>query len=59
MIELLLSILVFLLIGAIVLWLTRLIVANLPISPTVQNIIIAIVGLILLLVFLQRMGWVG
>lgn len=58
MIELLISILVFLLIACIILWFVHFIVSNLPISPTIRNLIVAIVALILLLYFLQRQGWV-
>jgi hypothetical protein len=56
-IETLLAILIFVIIAAIILWLVRLIVSNLPVSPTVQNIIIAIVALVLLLVFVRQQGW--
>jgi hypothetical protein len=56
-IETLLAILIFVIIAAIILWLVRLIVSNLPVSPTIQNIIIAIVALILLLVFVRQQGW--
>jgi hypothetical protein len=44
-------------VAAIILWLVRLIVSNLPVSPTIQNVIVAIVGLILLLVFVRQQGW--
>jgi phosphate/sulfate permease len=57
MIETLLAILVFIVVAAIILWLVRLIVSNLPVSPTIQNVIVAIVGLILLLVFVRQQGW--
>jgi phosphate/sulfate permease len=57
MISSLISILVFIVVAAIILWLVRLIVSNLPVSPTIQNVIVAIVGLILLLVFVRQQGW--
>jgi chromate transport protein ChrA len=57
MIETLLAILIFVIVAAIILWLVRLIVSNLPVSPTIQNVIIAITALILLLVFVRQQGW--
>jgi len=53
-----LSLLIFIVIAAIVLWLVSLIVAQLPIGPTPRGLIMALVGLLLLLWFLQRFGLV-
>lgn len=55
--DVLISLLVFVLIAVIVLWLAGLAVGYLPIPTTAQRIILAIIALILLLLFLQRMGW--
>jgi hypothetical protein len=57
-ISLLLTILVWLLVAAIVLWAVQWIVSLLPVSPAVRNIILAIVALLLLLAALQRLGYV-
>lgn len=57
----LVSILVFIVIAAIVLWLVRAIVEHLPIPVTARNIVLAVTALILLIIFLlfiQRQGWV-
>ncbi len=53
-----LSLLIFIIIAAVVLWLTSLIVAQLPIGPTPRGLILALVALLLLLWFLQRFGLV-
>lgn len=39
-------------VGGIILWLAQYIVSHLPVPPGLQNIILALVGLILLLLFL-------
>lgn len=49
-------IVVFVVAAAIVLWLIRLILRNLPIDATIQNIIVALFGIIALLVFLRWLG---
>lgn len=54
--SLLLSILIFIIIAAIVLWFASYILAHLPVDATLRNIILALIALILLLVFLQRLG---
>ena len=53
-----LSLLIFIIIAAIVLWLVSLILAQLPIGPTPRGLILALVAAILLIVFLQRFGLV-
>jgi len=54
--EPLLSLIIFLIIAAIVLWLVQTIAANLPVTPTLRSIILAVAALLLLLIFLQRVG---
>ena len=56
--TLIIELLIFLLVAAIIIWLASWIVGNLPVPPMVRNIILAIVGLLLLLYFLQRQGLV-
>ncbi len=53
-----LSLLVFIIGAAIVIWLTTWIVAQLPIGQVPKNLILALVGLLLLLYFLQQFGLV-
>jgi len=57
-VEPFLSLLIFIIIAAIVLWLVSLILAQLPIGPTPRGLILALVAAILLIVFLQRFGLV-
>ncbi len=54
--EPLLSLIIFLIIAAIVLWLVQTIAANLPVTATIRSLILAITALILLIIFLQRAG---
>jgi VIT1/CCC1 family predicted Fe2+/Mn2+ transporter len=54
--SLIISIIVFLLIAAIVLWFVSYIVGRLPIDPMFRNIILALTALLLLLVFLMQTG---
>jgi hypothetical protein len=54
--EPLLSLIIFLIIAAIVLWLVQTITANLPLTPVVRSLILAVTALILLVIFLQRAG---
>ena len=54
--EILVSLLIFIIIAAIVLWLVSLIVAQLPIGPTPRGLILALTGILLLLYFVQRFG---
>ena len=54
------SILVFVLIACVVLWLVRAIVGTFPaVTAPMGNVIYAIVALLLLLVFLSEVGWAG
>jgi len=55
-VEILVSLLIFIIIAAIVLWLVSLIVAQLPIGPTPRGLILALTGILLLLYFVQRFG---
>jgi len=57
-VEPFLSLLIFIIIAAIVLWLVSLILAQLPIGPTPRGLILALVSAILLIYFLQRFGLV-
>jgi hypothetical protein len=60
MIELLISLLVFILIASVVLWCIRLALAAIPGGPKpIYNLAYAIVVLILLLLFLSEIGWAG
>jgi hypothetical protein len=54
--EPLLGLIIFLIIAAIVLWLVQTITANLPVTPVVRSLILAVTALILLVAFLQRVG---
>jgi hypothetical protein len=54
MVETLLLLVVFIVVGAIVLWLAAYIVDHLPMIPSWgKSVILALIGLILLVVFLQ------
>ncbi len=60
MFEVLISLLVFILIASVVLWCVRLALAAIPGGPKpLYNLAYAIVVLILLVVFLNEIGWVG
>lgn len=54
--SILLSLIVFILVAALVLWFVSYILSLLPIDPTLRNIVLALVALLLLLVALQRFG---
>jgi hypothetical protein len=54
--SLLITILIFVLIAAVVLWLANVILANLPIGTVPRQLILAVIALLLLLIFLQRVG---
>lgn len=56
--DLLIELIIFLIIAAIIIWLASWIVGNLPVPSIVRNLILALVGLLLLLYFLQRQGLV-
>jgi hypothetical protein len=56
MISTLVSILIFILIAALVLWFCSYILSLLPLNPTLKNICLAIIALLLLLIALQRFG---
>ncbi len=57
--ELLISLLFALIVALIVLWLTSVVVENLPLPPMVRNLIIALVALLMLVYFVQRAGLVA
>lgn len=59
MVSFLISLLVFVLIAAVILWLTRAIVGSVPAIQPFANIAYGIVALILLLIFLSEIGWLG
>jgi len=52
------SLLIFIIVAAVVLWLVSFILAQLPIEPMPKNLILALIGLLLLIGFLQRFGLV-
>jgi hypothetical protein len=56
-IDLLVTLLVFVFVAAIVLWLVGLILDRLPIGTAARNITLAIVAALLLLVLLRQLGW--
>ncbi len=56
--ELLVSLLIFVVVAVIVLWLVSFILEQLPIGPMPRNLILALLGLLLLISFLQRFGLV-
>ena len=60
MIEVLVSLLVFVIIASVVLWVVRIALTAIPGGPKpLHNLAYAIVCLILLLMFLNEIGWVG
>ncbi len=60
MIEVLVSLLIFILIASVVLWAVRLALAAVPGGPKpIYNLAYAIVVLILLCLFLNEIGWAG
>lgn len=56
--TIIIELIIFLIIAAIIIWLASWIVGNLPVPPMVRNLILALIGLLLLLYFLQRQGLV-
>ncbi len=54
--PLLISILIFLLIAAVVLYFCQYILAQLPIDAGLRSVLLAVIALLILLVFLQRVG---
>jgi hypothetical protein len=56
--SMLVSLLIWLIVAAIVLWLVNIIVGNLPVSPTVRMLIVAVVALLILIAFLNQTGLV-
>jgi len=54
-----LSLLVFVIVCVVVLWLVSFVLTQLPIGPTPRGLILALIGLLLLLYFLQRFGLVN
>ncbi len=59
MISFLISLLIFCLIAGVILYVARLAISSLPIAAPFANLIYAIVLLILLVLFLNEVGWVG
>jgi|GEM_PF-2432425 len=57
--EVLVSLLIFLVGVAIVLWLVSIILDYLPLSQPIRNVILALIALIALVYFLQRFGLLG
>lgn len=56
--SVILFLLIFLIVCGVVLYLTQMVVANLPVSPMIRSLIIALVALLLLLWLLQHFGLV-
>lgn len=54
--SLLVSVLIFLVVACVILWFVSFILDHIPVGPMPRNLILAAVGLILLLAFLQRTG---
>jgi hypothetical protein len=54
--SILVSLLIFIVIAAVVLWLVGALTSSLPIDPVPRQLIMAVVVLLLLLVFLQHIG---
>lgn len=60
MIELLFFILVLIIIGCVILYVAKIVIAAIPGAPKpVYNLLYALIALILLFVFLNKLGWVG
>lgn len=59
MISFLVTLLIFVLIAAVVLWLVRAILGAIPVPEPFARIAFGVVALILLLVFLSEVGWLG
>lgn len=53
-----LFLIIFLIVCVVVFWLVQAIVANLPITPPLRSLILALTGLLLLLWLLQHFGLV-
>jgi len=58
-VSLILSLIIFILVAALVLWLVSYILGLLPIDPTLRNIVLALVALLILIAALQRFGVLG
>jgi hypothetical protein len=56
--SVILFLIIFLIVCGVVLYLTQMVVANLPVSPMIRSLIIALVALLLLLWLLQHFGLV-
>lgn len=59
MVAFLISLLVFVLIAAVILWLVRAVLSAIPGGAPFTNIAYGVVALILLLLFLSEIGWLG
>ncbi len=59
MIAFLISLLVFCLIASVLLYVTRLVISSVPVPQPFANIAYAVVLLILLVLFLNEVGWAG
>lgn len=59
MVSFLISLLIFVLIAAVILWLVRAILTAVPGGTQFTNIAYGIVALILLIMFLSEIGWLG
>lgn len=57
--SLLITLLVFCIITGVLLYVARLVLSSVPIARPFANLIYALLILILLVVFLNEMGWVG
>lgn len=54
--DTLVALIIFIIVAALLLWFVSYILGLLPIDPTLRNIVLALVALLLLLVALQRFG---
>ncbi len=59
MLPTLVSLLVFCVIAAVLLYVARLIIGSLPLAQPFANLVYALVVLILLVLFLNEVGWMG
>lgn len=51
-----LSLLVFLVVAAIILWLASYVLANIPVDPMPKNLIMAVIALLLLIYLMRMLG---
>lgn len=59
MLSTIVSLLVFLLIACVLLYVARLVISAFPLPAPIGNIVYAIIVLLVLILFLSEIGWVG